>query len=97
MCIRDRYKPVPFLIVASFWYLVLTSILMVGQYYVERHFAKGVGARPDVQRPTVETGVVEAVGLSSATESGGRFPTSTSGEGGEQIVPPHSRPGGGGA
>lgn len=30
------------LIVAAFWYLVITSILMVGQYYVERHFGKGV-------------------------------------------------------
>lgn len=52
------YKPVPMLIVASIWYLVLTSILMIGQYYVERHFAKGVGDRPQVMRPTLETGVI---------------------------------------
>ncbi|MBL3699579.1 amino acid ABC transporter permease [Leucobacter luti] len=57
------YQPVPMLIVASFWYLVITSILMVGQYYVEKHFAKGVAQRPDVMKPSVETGVVGVVGL----------------------------------
>ena len=30
------------LIVAALWYLVITSILMVGQYYIERHFGRGV-------------------------------------------------------
>lgn len=57
------YQPVPMLIVASIWYLVVTSILMVGQYYLERHFAKGVGNRPDVQRPTVATSTIGVVGL----------------------------------
>jgi polar amino acid transport system permease protein len=28
-------------IVASIWYLAMTSILTVGQYYVERYFARG--------------------------------------------------------
>ncbi|MFC5584672.1 amino acid ABC transporter permease [Nitratireductor kimnyeongensis] len=35
------YLPVPMLMVAAFWYLVVTSILMVGQFYLERHFGKG--------------------------------------------------------
>jgi polar amino acid transport system permease protein len=35
------FKPIPLLIVAAIWYLVITSILMVGQYYVERHYARG--------------------------------------------------------
>ncbi|WP_042544279.1 amino acid ABC transporter permease [Leucobacter komagatae] len=56
------YQPVPMLIVASIWYLVVTSILMVGQYYLERHFAKGVDARTDVQKPTVETQTIGVVG-----------------------------------
>ena len=56
------YQPVPMLIVASIWYLVVTSILMVGQYYLERHFAKGVAARADVQKPTVETQSIGVVG-----------------------------------
>ncbi len=35
------FKVVELLIVASLWYLLLTSIATVGQYYVERHFSKG--------------------------------------------------------
>ena len=26
---------------ASLWYLAMTSVLYVGQYYLERHFARG--------------------------------------------------------
>lgn len=29
------------LIVASLWYLIVTTVLMIGQYYVERYYAKG--------------------------------------------------------
>ncbi|PLP60154.1 amino acid ABC transporter permease [Mesorhizobium loti] len=36
------YLPVPLLLVAGFWYLSITSLLMVGQYYLERHFGRGV-------------------------------------------------------
>ena len=32
-----EFEPVPLLLVAAFWYLVVTSILMVGQYYLERY------------------------------------------------------------
>ena len=35
------FEPVPLLMVAAFWYLVVTSILMVGQYYLERYYARG--------------------------------------------------------
>ena len=35
------YETIPLLIVASLWCLVLTSVMYVGQYYIERHFAKG--------------------------------------------------------
>jgi len=35
------YEVVPLLIVASIWYLFFTSILTVGQYYVERYYARG--------------------------------------------------------
>ena len=34
-------QPVPLLVVASIWYLVLTSVASVGQYYLERRFARG--------------------------------------------------------
>ncbi len=35
------YQVVPLLIVASLWYLIVTSVLTVGQYYVERYYARG--------------------------------------------------------
>ncbi len=41
---RD-FEPVPLLLVAAFWYLVVTSILMVGQYYLERYFARGASRK----------------------------------------------------
>ena len=64
------YKPVPMLIVASIWYLVITSILMVGQYYLERHFAKGVAKRPDVMKPTTETDVIGVVATETVQARG---------------------------
>ncbi|MEJ5920670.1 amino acid ABC transporter permease [Corynebacterium sp. H78] len=35
------FLPVPMLLVAATWYLVITSVLMVGQHYLERYFARG--------------------------------------------------------
>ena len=39
------YLPIPLLIVAAFWYLLITSILMVGQHYIEAYYGKGVDNR----------------------------------------------------
>lgn len=38
----SSFKPIPFLLVAALWYLVITSILMVGQHYIETYYGKGV-------------------------------------------------------
>ena len=35
------YQTIPLLLVASLWYVLMTSVLMTGQFYLERHFAKG--------------------------------------------------------
>ncbi len=35
------YKTIPLLLVATIWYLALSSVLTVIQYYIERHFARG--------------------------------------------------------
>jgi polar amino acid transport system permease protein len=35
------FQPVPLLLVASTWYLAITSVLMVGQYFLERRYARG--------------------------------------------------------
>jgi polar amino acid transport system permease protein len=39
------FEPVPLLLVASTWYLAITSVLMIGQYYLERHFSRGASRR----------------------------------------------------
>jgi polar amino acid transport system permease protein len=36
-----NFKPIPMLIVASIWYLALTSVLYVGQYFIERRYGRG--------------------------------------------------------
>lgn len=36
------FEPVPLLLVAATWYLVVTSILMVGQHHLEKYFSKGI-------------------------------------------------------
>ena len=35
------FQVIPLLVVAALWYLIVTSILTMGQYYVERHYARG--------------------------------------------------------
>jgi polar amino acid transport system permease protein len=39
------FDPVPMLLVASTWYLLVTSILMVGQFYLERYFSRGASRK----------------------------------------------------
>ena len=36
-----NFKTIPLLIAASMWYLLVTSILSLGQYFIERHFNRG--------------------------------------------------------
>jgi polar amino acid transport system permease protein len=36
-----NFKEIPLLIVASIWYAVCTSVLYVGQYYLERYYGRG--------------------------------------------------------
>ncbi|MFL5860094.1 MAG: amino acid ABC transporter permease [Solirubrobacteraceae bacterium] len=35
------YQTIPLLIVASIWYLAMTSVLYIGQYFIERRFGRG--------------------------------------------------------
>jgi polar amino acid transport system permease protein len=35
------FQVFPTLVMASLWYLALTSVLMTGQYYIERYYARG--------------------------------------------------------
>lgn len=39
------FTPIPLLIVAALWYLAITSVLMVGQHYLEKYFGRGFDTR----------------------------------------------------
>lgn len=39
------FQPIPLLTVAATWYLAITSVLMVGQYYLERYFSRGASRK----------------------------------------------------
>jgi polar amino acid transport system permease protein len=36
-----NFKTIPLLLVAAIWYLFFTTILSIGQYYIERYYARG--------------------------------------------------------
>ncbi len=35
-----NYRTIPLLLVASIWYLIVTTVLSIGQFYIERHFGR---------------------------------------------------------
>ncbi|MGO1570164.1 MAG: amino acid ABC transporter permease [Canibacter sp.] len=76
------YKPVPMLIVASIWYIVITSILMVGQYYLERYYSKGAGDQPRPMKPTVAT---SSIGVIPQGEIGNEEPVAPEAHGGGEA------------
>ena len=45
MVYSSNFKTIPLLIAASLWYLLITSILSLGQFYIERHYNRGSGNR----------------------------------------------------
>ena len=40
-----NFKQIPLLLVACFWYLVVTTILSIGQYHLERRLRRGDAGR----------------------------------------------------
>ena len=38
-----EFKIMPGLVASTVWYLIVCSVLMVGQYYLEKHFGRGFG------------------------------------------------------
>jgi len=61
------FQPIPLLVVAAIWYLAITSILMVGQHYLERYYGRGFdehhrggGGRGPGGRPTRQEAIAEA-------------------------------------
>jgi polar amino acid transport system permease protein len=55
------FLPVPMYVAAVLWYLALSSVLMVGQYFLERRFSRGFGQRrgdgPEPALPGIGTGL----------------------------------------
>jgi polar amino acid transport system permease protein len=58
------FRVFPMLVAACLWYLALTSLLMIGQYFIERYFSRGYGtqqrARMRLRGLQAERGTVEA-------------------------------------
>jgi polar amino acid transport system permease protein len=53
-----NYKTIPLLIVVSIWYIVCTSVLYVGQYYLERYYGRGGSReRPKTLLERMRTGI----------------------------------------
>jgi polar amino acid transport system permease protein len=44
-------RVIELLIVAALWYLIVVTVLSVGQYFLEKHFARGVGGAKERSRP----------------------------------------------
>ena len=42
----NNFQTMPLLITASLWYLIVTTVLSIGQFYLERHFARGALRTP---------------------------------------------------
>jgi polar amino acid transport system permease protein len=42
-----NYKTIPLLMVAAIWYLFFTTVLSIGQYFIERHYGRGTSRQRD--------------------------------------------------
>jgi polar amino acid transport system permease protein len=54
-----NFKTIPLLLVAAIWYLFFTSLLSIGQYYIERYYARGTSR--DARRQDVGRVVLNAI------------------------------------
>ena len=62
---NSNYKTIPLLIVAIIWYLALTSVLQVGQFYIERYYGRG-SSRTISLTPLQRAKIALAVGSNRA-------------------------------
>jgi polar amino acid transport system permease protein len=52
------FQQIPMLLVAVIWYLIVTTVLNVGQYYVERHFSRGSAGSTPTARERLRRGLL---------------------------------------
>lgn len=68
----QNFQQIPLLVVACTWYLVVVSILSIGQLYLERRYARGTHAAPSRRRvkrlPANPGPITEAVALMTEEE-----------------------------
>lgn len=51
----ENFQTIPLLITASIWYLIVTTLMTIGQYYTERHYNKSTRAQGlSVMRRAIE-------------------------------------------
>ncbi|MFE6866483.1 amino acid ABC transporter permease [Kitasatospora sp. NPDC057692] len=65
-------RVVPMLMVATVWYVLLTTVLSIGQYYVERYFARGADRTPPPTPLQRARALVRGLRARTATAIGGR-------------------------
>ena len=53
-----NFKTIPLLITASIWYIVCTSVLYVGQYYLERYYGRGARSQSVTPLQRVRAGLL---------------------------------------
>jgi polar amino acid transport system permease protein len=52
------FQTIPLLLTASLWYVLMTTVLTIGQYYLERRFARGSARQqPETLRGRLQTGL----------------------------------------
>ncbi len=66
------FTPVPLLIVASIWYLLFTSVLMVGQHFIEKRFSRGTGRRQAGPASDIDPSVAKVTEVPLGNEVGGK-------------------------
>jgi polar amino acid transport system permease protein len=53
-----NFRQIPLLIVASIWYLIVTTVLSIGQYYIERYYGRGTARElPDTPFQRIRRGM----------------------------------------
>ncbi|WCB96335.1 hypothetical protein DSM104299_05092 [Baekduia alba] len=64
---NTNFQTIPLLIVASLWYLVLVTILTLGQHQLERRFSRGAADAPEPGSGRVARGIARLRGARTET------------------------------
>lgn len=67
------FQTIPLLIVAALWYLFVTALLSVAQFYIERHYGRGFSSsiRHKERKRDLATAGIATVSLSGGISKGG--------------------------